>query len=49
VPNIDKAIESVKHNGGTVMRPARKSSTGYMVAFVKDPDGNQVELLMTGE
>ena len=49
VPNIDKAIESVKHNGGTVMRPARKSSTGYIVAFVKDPDGNQVELLMTGE
>jgi predicted enzyme related to lactoylglutathione lyase len=49
VPNIDKAIESVKHNGGTVMRPARKSATGYIVAFVKDPDGNQVELLMTGE
>jgi predicted enzyme related to lactoylglutathione lyase len=49
VPNIDKAIESVKRNGGTVMRPPRKSSTGYIVAFVKDPDGNQVELLMTGE
>jgi predicted enzyme related to lactoylglutathione lyase len=49
VPNIDRAIESVKHNGGTVMRPPRKSSTGYIVAFVKDPDGNQVELLMTGE
>ena len=49
VPDIDKAIESVKRNGGTVLRPSRKSSTGYMVAFVKDPDGNQVELLMTGE
>ena len=49
VPDIDKAIESVKHSGGTVLRPPRKSSTGYMVAFVKDPDGNQVELLMTGE
>jgi predicted enzyme related to lactoylglutathione lyase len=49
VPNIDRAIESVKRSGGTVLRPARKSSTGYMVAFVKDPDGNQVELLMTGE
>jgi len=49
VPDIDKAIESVKSSGGTVLRPAFKSSTGYMVAFVKDPDGNQVELLMTGE
>jgi predicted enzyme related to lactoylglutathione lyase len=49
VPDIDKAVESVKRSGGTVLRPARKSSTGYMVAFVKDPDGNQVELLMTGE
>ncbi len=49
VPDIDKAIESAKRSGGTVLRPAFKSSTGYMVAFVKDPDGNQVELLMTGE
>ena len=49
VPNIDKAIESAKRAGGTVLSPARKSSTGFMVAFVKDPDGNQVELLMTGE
>jgi len=49
VPDLDKAIESVKRSGGTVLRPPRKSSTGYMVAFVKDPDGNQVELLMTGE
>lgn len=49
VPDIDKAIESVKRNGGTVLRPPRKSSTGYIVAFVKDPDGNQVELLVTGQ
>jgi predicted enzyme related to lactoylglutathione lyase len=49
VPDIEKAIESVKRNGGAVLRPARKSSTGYIVAFVKDPDGNQVELLMTGD
>lgn len=49
VPDIEKAIESAKRSGGTVLRPARKSSTGYMVAFLKDPDGNQVELLMTGE
>ena len=47
VPDIDKAIESVKRNGGTVLRPPRKSSTGAIVSFVKDPDGNQIELLMT--
>ena len=49
VPNIDKVIESVKRHGGTVMSPPRKSSTGAIVAFVKDPDGNQIELLMTVE
>ncbi len=49
VPNIDKAIESATRAGATVLRPARKASSGYIVAFVKDPDGNQVELLMTGE
>jgi len=47
VPNMDKAVESVKRNGGTVIREQRKSSTGAIVACVKDPDGNQVELLMT--
>jgi predicted enzyme related to lactoylglutathione lyase len=46
VPNLDKAIESVKANGGTLMRPAAKMGT-LSYAFVKDPDGNQVELLMT--
>src|SRR5579872_2603048 len=49
VPDIDKTIESVKRNGGTVMRPPRKSSTGAIVAFAKDPDGNQIELLMSVE
>ena len=47
VPDIEKAVESVKRNGGTVLRPPRKSSTGAIVSFVKDPDGNQIELLMT--
>jgi predicted enzyme related to lactoylglutathione lyase len=47
VPNLDKAIESAKANGGTLMRPAAKSGEGLNYAFVKDPDGNQIELLMT--
>src|SRR5579872_2116155 len=34
VPNIDKVIESVKRQGGMVMRAPRKSSTGAIVAFV---------------
>jgi predicted enzyme related to lactoylglutathione lyase len=47
VPNLDKAIESAKANGGTLMRPAAKTADGLGYAFVKDPDGNQVELVMT--
>lgn len=47
VPNLDKAIESAKANGGTLMRPATKSSVGNSFAFIKDPDGNQIELVMS--
>ena len=47
VPNLDKAIESAKASGGTLMRPAAKSGEGLSYAFVKDPDGNQIELVMT--
>ena len=45
VPNLDKAIESAKANGGTLMRPAAKTGDGLGYAFVKDPDGNQIELV----
>jgi predicted enzyme related to lactoylglutathione lyase len=47
VPNLEKAIESVKANGGTLMRPVSKSGEGLSYAFVKDPDGNQIELLLS--
>jgi predicted enzyme related to lactoylglutathione lyase len=46
VPDLDKAIASVKTNGGTLMRPPSKSGEGLSYAFVKDPDGNQIELLL---
>jgi predicted enzyme related to lactoylglutathione lyase len=46
VPNLDKAIEAAKAAGGSVMRPPGKSGT-LMFAFLKDPDGNQVELVMS--
>jgi predicted enzyme related to lactoylglutathione lyase len=47
VPDVDKAIATVKANGGTLMRPANKSAEGNSFAFVKDPDGNQIELVMS--
>jgi len=45
VPDLDKAIESVKANGGTLLRPPGKSGT-LSFAMLKDPDGNQLELVM---
>jgi len=45
VPDIEKAIAAVKANGGSLFRPVAKT-TGLLYAFVKDPDGNQIELLM---
>ena len=47
VPDLGKAIESAKANGGTLLRPPGKSGEGLNYAFVKDPDGNQIELVMT--
>jgi predicted enzyme related to lactoylglutathione lyase len=44
VPDVNKAIEAVKAAGGSLMRPPSKFGN-LDVAFVKDPDGNQVELI----
>ena len=46
VPDIEKAIESAKAAGATVLRPVSKSGEGNTFAFLKDPDGNQIELVM---
>jgi predicted enzyme related to lactoylglutathione lyase len=46
VPDINAAIELVKAAGGTVARPPTKSGQDLMYSFVKDPDGNQIELVM---
>jgi len=46
VPDIEKTVELVKANGGTLMRPISKFEN-LQVAMVKDPDGNQIELVMT--
>ena len=45
VPDLDKAVEKVKAAGGMLMRPVAKSA-GLSYAFVKDPDGNQIELVL---
>ena len=45
VPNLEKTIESVQASGGTLMRPAATSGEGLRYEFLKDPDGNQIELV----
>jgi predicted enzyme related to lactoylglutathione lyase len=46
VPDLEQAIESAKASGGTLLRGPSKSGEGLNFAFVKDPDGNQIELVM---
>ena len=46
VPDLEKAIASVKANGGELLRGPSKSGEGLNFAFLKDPDGNQIELVM---
>lgn len=47
VPDIDKAIELAKAAGATVLRGPSKSGEGLGFAFLKDPDGNQFEFVMS--
>jgi predicted enzyme related to lactoylglutathione lyase len=44
VPDIEKAIEAAKASGATLMRPPGKTAS-VKFAFLKDPDGNQIELV----
>jgi predicted enzyme related to lactoylglutathione lyase len=45
VPNLDQAIAAVEANGGALMRPRAVSGEGIHYAFLRDPDGNQIELV----
>ena len=47
VPDLEKAIASAKASGGALLRGPSKSGEGLNYAFVKDPDGNQIELVMS--
>lgn len=50
VADLGQAIEAVKANGGTLMRePGRNAVMNLRYAFVKDPDGNQIELIMEAQ
>ena len=44
VPSLETAIQSAIGNGGTLLRPAATLGAARF-AFLKDPDGNQIELL----
>lgn len=46
VPDMDKAIERATRAGAKLMRPVAKSAEGLSYAFLTDPEGNQVELLL---
>ncbi len=47
VTDLGKTIEAVKANGGTLLRePGRNAVMNLSFALVKDPDGNQIELIM---
>jgi predicted enzyme related to lactoylglutathione lyase len=46
VPDMDKAIERATAAGAKLMRPVAKSAEGLSYAFLTDPDGNQIELLL---
>ena len=47
VPDLEKAIESAKASGGALLRGPSKSGEDLNYAFVRDPDGNQIELVMS--
>ena len=46
VPDMDAAIARATAAGAKLMRPAAKSEEGLSYAFITDPDGNQIELLL---
>jgi predicted enzyme related to lactoylglutathione lyase len=46
VPNIEEAVGKVVANGGSIERPATKSTTSAnIIAMIKDPAGNRVEFI----
>lgn len=46
VSDMDRAIERAIAAGAKLLRPVAKSGEGLTYAFLTDPDGNQIELLL---
>lgn len=46
VPDMDAAIARATAAGAKLMRPVAKTGEGLSYAFLTDPDGNQIELLL---
>lgn len=46
VPDVYKAVESVKNAGGTILREAGPMNAGTtIIGFCADPDGYQIEFI----
>ena len=46
VEDVYKSVDSIKENGGKILRQAGPMNAGStIIAFVEDPDGYQIELL----
>jgi predicted enzyme related to lactoylglutathione lyase len=45
VPDLERAIASVKGAGGSLVRGVGQAA-GVSYAIVKDPDGNQIEIIL---
>jgi len=46
VDDVYKACESIKKNGGKIIRDAGPMNAGTtIIAFIEDPDGYQIELI----
>ncbi len=46
VDDVYKAVEDIRRQGGEIMREAGPMNAGTtIIAFVKDPDGYEIELL----
>ncbi len=46
VDDVYKSVDSIKENGGKILREAGPMNAGStIIAFVEDPDGYQIELL----
>ena len=49
VSNIQSVIETLKTNGVTIaMEPFSLQGSSSKIAFIKDPDGNWLELIQSG-